>query len=222
MGEAITPQRTVTLTADDIQRIPDDIVAKLLGLGRTRQPRKPARPTDATGGVEPLRVRVSLATLAGEGRAATDRGLADLVDALLRDEAHTAPDLAVFVDNAKLRARYLADTPTLTAEQVHALAGSGSRNRSEPASRWKRRGRIFAIQHHGKNLFPAFQLADGRPRPIIADILTRLPGDWSAWQTALWFASANGWLDGRAPSTCLARPEAVLAAADHAGDRAIG
>lgn len=27
-------------------------------------------------------------------------------------------------------------------------------------------------------------------------MLAALPADMTAWQTALWFASGNGWLDG--------------------------
>ncbi len=126
------------------------------------------------------------------------------------------------VDNARLRADYLRETPLLTAAGIRAASGLGPRNRSEPASRWKREGRLFAVRRSGIDLYPAFQFADGSPLPPVKAILAALPAGMTGWQTALWFASSNGWLGGAAPQERLSDPEAVVAAAGRLADPAIG
>ncbi|MCY4549385.1 MAG: hypothetical protein OXC28_13555, partial [Defluviicoccus sp.] len=126
------------------------------------------------------------------------------------------------VDNARLRADYLRETPLLTAAGIRAASGLGPRNRSEPASRWKREGRLFAVRRSGIDLYPAFQFADGSPLPPVKAILAALPAGMTGWQTALWFASSNGWLGGAAPQERLSDPEAVVAAAGRPCGPAVG
>ena len=113
--------------------------------------------------------------------------------------------------NAELRARYLRTTELYTAEGIQG-----------PSAKWKRAGRIFAIQHDGKDLFPAFQFADGQPLLIIQKILEALPEDLTPWQTAFWFQSPNGWLDGKTPQKCLTKESEVIYAAEQLGNLAIG
>ena len=90
--------------------------------------------------------------------------------------------------NAEMRATYLKTTELYTAEDIQG-----------PSAKWKRAGRVFAIQDGEKDLFPAFQFADGKPLPIIKKILEALPDYLSPWQTAFWFESGNGWLGGKNP-----------------------
>ena len=113
--------------------------------------------------------------------------------------------------NAELRARYLRTTELYTAEDIQG-----------PSAEWKRAGRIFAIQHDGKDLFPAFQFADGEPLPIIQKILEALPDYLSPWQTAFWFESGNGWLGGKTPQECLTKESEVIYAAEQLGNPAVG
>ena len=132
--------------------------------------------------------------------------------ATLERPSNLAADLEV--DNAILRARYLEDRKTYTSREVRELSGLVTRNRSEPASRWKRHGRIFGVPVGNQDRYPAFQFAEGRPRPEIARILTMLPADMSPWQIAFWFASGNGWIeDDKAPQDALHDMDHVLAAA---------
>ena len=127
------------------------------------------------------------------------------------------------VDNAILRARYLGDHKTYTSREVRELSGLATRNRSEPASRWKRHRRIFGVPVGNQDRYPAFQFAEGRPRPEIARILTMLPADMSPWQIAFWFASSNGWIeDDRAPQDALHEMDLVLAAAADLASEDIG
>lgn len=81
------------------------------------------------------------------------------------------PELLLHIDaeleNAEMRAKYLSETPLLTAQQVRHLSGRRPSNKSEPVSRWKRDNEVFAIYKNGINLYPAFQFEDGVPKPII-------------------------------------------------------
>ena len=118
--------------------------------------------------------------------------------------------------NAELRARYLRTTKLCTAEDIREL------NPSASSSEWKREGRVFAVQRDGEDLFPAFQFADGEPLPIIQKILKVLPEDLTPWQTAFWFQSPNGWLDGKIPQECLKNESKVIYAAEQLGNLVIG
>ena len=73
-------------------------------------------------------------------------------------------------DNAELRVRYLREVPTYTAADIHQLMhGSKLSNPNEPASRWKREKRVFAVRAGTAQLFPRFQFADGYPLPVIKE-----------------------------------------------------
>lgn len=208
------------LTDSDLKRIPSDVAAKL-GL--------PSADTVHGG------TRVGFAVFSGSGREASVLArvigkLADLVPATLRErdetrldrlvdfyaegEPRTGLDEDLLDENARLRTAFLEEVPTHTAADIRQIAGSRSRNPSEPASRWKREGRVFAVTLHGADRYPAFQFdADGQPRRIVAEILAVLPPEMTPWQRAFWFVSANGWLDGAYPAEAFGEPARILAAA---------
>ena len=119
--------------------------------------------------------------------------------------------------NAKARARHLTEYRLLTAEVIHEMTGSTSANRSSTATRWRKKGRIFAVKHAGRTLYPAYQFQeDGHPYPVIEEVLSVFGKDLQGWQIALWMISPNGWLDGLPPVEYLAKqPEAVVKAAKH-------
>lgn len=155
-------------------------------------------------------------------RSITEQNIEILIEMLLQGENRAQVDEDLILDNANLRASYLTATPTLTAAKVRSLSGLSPKNKSEPASRWKREGRIFAVRHASTDLFPEFQFCDGEPLPVIKKILEALPDHLTPWQKALWFASGNGWLDGKAPQDCLGTPEIVLEAANRMNEHATG
>jgi hypothetical protein len=84
------------------------------------------------------------------------------------------------------------------------------------ADRWKQEGRIFSVTHHGATYHPGFQFdAEGRPLPVIAEVIRRLGAKSGEWELALWFTAANGWLDGGRPVDLLqSEPEEVAQAAE--------
>ena len=153
----------------------------------------------------------------------TERNIEALVDLYLQGEERTDLDRELEQDNAKLRAEYVREVPTFTAADIHRLMhGSQLSNPSEPASRWRREKRVFAVRNGRAQLFPCFQFADGHPLPVIRQVLKRLPDDMTPWQTAFWFRSGNGWLDGRSPEEALGDEDGVLNAADRLRDPAVG
>ena len=118
--------------------------------------------------------------------------------------------------NASLRAEFVRTCELLDAEQVHALYGSSAKNRAALAARWRSDGKIFAIEHRGRLLYPAFQFDEvGRPRAVIGRILKALGPGTGSWQTAIWFTTPNSWLDRRSPLDLLeSEPDRVIDAAD--------
>jgi hypothetical protein len=137
----------------------------------------------------------------------------------------TAPVVLQARRNAQARSALLEEFGALTSAQVAELAGSGAKNASALASRWRREGRLVAVEHHGTVYFPAFQFDDdGKPKPAVGDVLEQLgTADLSAWQQALWFTTANGWLDGRRPVDVLDESSgAVVAAASEAVREPVG
>lgn len=125
-------------------------------------------------------------------------------------------------DNAAARASFLQKVPCLSSEDLAEAAGHVARNRSATASRWKADGRIFAVQAKGRDLYPAFQFDDGKPKPVIARIISALPKDLGPWQLAFWFVSSNPWLGRRSPMERLSDGEAVIDAARALGEDAGG
>lgn len=131
-------------------------------------------------------------------------------DALLEDRLHRAQTVV----------KALNDGEWLTAEQLNALQASPPKNKSHPASDWKRRGRIFSVSYGGEEWFAGYQFDSlHQPLPIIKDILKALGKVADPWNIAAWFHFPNGWIaqqatDGSmqsvAPKDALNMREAVL------------
>lgn len=146
-----------------------------------------------------------------------------LLDIYLEGEERAPSDIDLERDNAALRARYLKTTPTYSASGIRSFqTGDPPKNPSDPAARWKREGRLFAVPHGNLDLFPAFQFRDGAPHPGIKKILKALPADMTPWQVAFWFASGNGWLGGETPQSSLDAIDEVVDAAGRLGEAVIG
>ena len=144
-------------------------------------------------------------------KALSEKRIDAMVKDLLKDEECADIDLEIERDNAELRTRYLRTAELYTPEDIQG-----------PSTKWKHEGRVFAIQDGGKDLFPAFQFADGKPLPVIKKILKALPEDMSPWETAFWFESSNGWLGGKTPQECLKNESKVIDAAEQFAQPMIG
>ena len=151
-----------------------------------------------------------------------DANIEKVIEVSLLETPRSRVETELDHDNARLRAGYLRETSLLTTAQVRSASGLEPRNKSEPASRWKREGKLFAVRLRGADLYPAFQFEDGSPRAVIKKVLAALQKDMSGWQVAMWFASGNGWLDGDPPQERLLEPNAVIDAALKLAEPAAG
>jgi hypothetical protein len=150
-----------------------------------------------------------------------EAAIAKLADVLLPDPLAEARGVLA-ADNLELRDRFVAEEPVLTAAEVGTQAGLALSNPYATAARWKKTGAVFSVNHRGRELYPAFQFRDGRPHPTIKAVLAALPRDLSPWETAFWFVSSNGWLEGRAPRNVLDDVAAVTTAAQRERDEVVG
>lgn len=215
------------LSQDDITNLPTSLRKRVSGAFGPKD--QPSGEWLLVGALQPWLVPLltgamrTLPRIASARRSEiTEQNIENLIDVLLNDTQRTEVDVDLEMDNAQLRADYLTNVRTLTSAEVRAASGLAPKNRSEPASRWKREGRIFAVRRGGVDLYPAFQFADGAPLKAMASILASLPEDLTPWQIAFWFASGNGWLDGETPQDRLNTPDAVVAAARQLENPAVG
>ena len=217
----------IDLTPGEIERLPDSLRKRIDGSSRSKNslPGAWLLVGERTEGRAELLERAleALPSLAAErGYRLSEANIEKILDVILSDAPRPRVENELEIDNARLRSRYLQETPLLTGAEVRAASGLNPRNKSEPASRWKREGKLFAVRRSGVDHYPAFQFADGVPRPVVKAILAALPKDMTAWQIAMWFGSGNGWLDGDEPQERLSDPDAVVEAARRLADPAFG
>lgn len=108
------------------------------------------------------------------------------------------------------RQDFMRQYPCRTAADVAETAQHDNPNRSQTAYRWKSEDRIFAVPGPGnRDVYPSFQFGeDGKPLPIIAQLLKRLKPYRSPWSIAHWFVSPNGDLNELCPIDLLNTPTA--------------
>jgi hypothetical protein len=177
-----------------------------------------------TTSVEPLQDIDVAVVYRGSTRAAEE--VDELAAAMTPDAAIPTPPVVLQARrNAEARTSLLKEFGALTAAQVAELAGSEAKNTSALAGRWRREGRLIAVEHHGTVYYPGFQFdSSGKPKAPVAGVLRYLgPPAVTPWQQALWFTSANGWLGGRRPVDLLDdHGDAVVAAASEALREPVG
>jgi len=152
----------------------------------------------------------------------TEKNIEALVELYLGDDPIADARRAIETDNARERARFLAEVACLTSKELARNAGHQAANASVTGSRWKQQGRIFSVPSRGSELYPAFQFREGQPHPAVAKILRALPKQMSPWQTAFWFTSSNSWLRGAVPADRLDDEDAVVNAARRESDPIVG
>lgn len=107
----------------------------------------------------------------------------------------------------------------LTSEQLNSLQDVAPKSKSQPASDWKRRGRIFSVSRGGREYFARYQFdAMYAPLPVIREILEAFGDVADPWTLAAWFHYPNAWIAGAdstpmAPKDALDRREDVVQAA---------
>lgn len=227
MAEQPETAPVLELTPDEIERFPKHLREKIRAAEGPRGGLRRWVLIGAGSGQDATVIRTTaraVGRIVGQRRRnMTERNIEALVDLYLEGQERVDVDRDLDQDNAELRAHYLREVPTYTAADIHQLMhGSRLSNPSEPASRWNREKRVFAVRHGRARYFPRFQFADGHPLPVIKEVLKRLPDDMTPWQIAFWFWSGNGWLDGRPPEEALGDEEEILNAADCLREPAVG
>jgi len=110
----------------------------------------------------------------------------------------------------------------LTAAQIPERRSPMAKNPYALASRWRREGKVFAVEEDSQTLYPAFQLDPDTfdPLPVVMQVLTALPRNvMGDWEIACWWTADNDWLDGRRPVDLMVPdPEAVVSAAKRLAD----
>lgn len=147
-----------------------------------------------------------------------ERGvLESLVEALVPKSPPTPTQLKEAAMLARARTAVLQDGQWLTTARIAELAGFSASNPSAQPNKWKHKGQIFAIRHHGIDYFPGYGLdpeAGYRPYKAMAAVLAAFGESKDPWGLAYWFSSVNSFLGGQRPQDLLARqPDRVLAAA---------
>jgi hypothetical protein len=102
-------------------------------------------------------------------------------------------------DTLKWRKRFMEENPCLTSEQVAEEATSQATDRAASASRWAKERKVFSVRFEGAQWFPRFQFQDGRPIPVVADVMQIFPEQASAWEQAYFFVTPNMTISGRKP-----------------------
>lgn len=120
--------------------------------------------------------------------------------------------------SAALRERFLAKFATIQANDpmVHAWGGT------KRLRQWEAERRIFSVNADDGPRFPLFQFDEHGPKPVIADALRKLPAEYSGWEIALWFVSANPWLDAAAPLNLILEPDRLIDAAAQTAEETLG
>ncbi len=151
----------------------------------------------------------------GEVIAHADR-LAEIATGLLEPSSELLEDR---VHRMRTLRQVFAESDWLTSEQLNALQDAPPKSKSQPASDWKRRGRIYSVSRGGREYFARYQFdAMYEPLPVIREILDAFGEVADPWVLAAWFHYPNAWIvdaDGAAmpPKDALDRRDDVVRAA---------
>jgi len=112
----------------------------------------------------------------------------------------------------------------LTSEELNTLQADPPKSKSQPASDWRRRSRIFGVSRGGRDYFARYQFdAMYEPLPIIRDVLKAFGEVADPWVLAAWFHFPNAWIAGPggvpiAPKDALDRRAELIRAAQRRSD----
>ncbi|HEY8610539.1 MAG TPA: hypothetical protein VIL69_04525 [Roseomonas sp.] len=114
-----------------------------------------------------------------------------------------------------MQQRFFRECPSATAAELACLVGLLTEDPSAQAQAWLREGHVFSLNDGPVARVSLFQLKDGQPRPVIAEILSTLGKKFTPWEIALWFTKPHVDLeDWKRPVDLLDKePEAVVEAA---------
>lgn len=142
--------------------------------------------------------------------------LAEIATGLLEPSSELMEDR---VQRMRTLRQVFAEGDWLTSEQLNALQDAPPKSKSQPASDWKRRGRVFSVSRGGREYFARYQFdAMYEPLPVVREVLEAFGDVADPWVLAAWFHYPNAWLAGGdggalAPKDALDRRDDVVRAA---------
>ena len=142
--------------------------------------------------------------------------LAEIATGLLEPSSELMEDR---VQRMRTLRQVFAQGDWLTSEQLNSLQDAPPKSKSQPASDWKRRGRVFSVSRSGREYFARYQFdAMYEPLPVMRDVLEAFGDVADPWVLAAWFHYPNAWVVGAdggpvAPKDALDRRDDVVRAA---------
>lgn len=131
------------------------------------------------------------------------------------EEIEPSPQIARSVQAGENRWRRMAkEFDMLDSSQVASLLGISASNRNK-ASQLAKQGKILGVARGNRTLYPSFEfdLAAGKVRPVIAEVVKAAGDRWDPESLLQWFCAPNGFLDGRRPVDTIDDRQTLLAAA---------
>jgi len=120
--------------------------------------------------------------------------------------------------NHTIQQRFIEEFPTFGIDDAAVRKMGGPKRLLE----WEAGQNIFSVMVGGERRYPRFQFGKTGPVPGVQSALHALPSGFTHWQRALWFVSANPWLDHQAPIDLLEHIDRLVDAAKHAAGEIIG
>ena len=116
------------------------------------------------------------------------------------------------MDDADLRVRVTAEFGLWSPAEAGRRIGSRGHSPSAAIRRWAAQGKLLGVPVAGLDHYPGFTFgADGRPLPVIAELLAT---GRSGWALVAWLLEPSDALGGARPVELLeADPAAVVGAA---------
>lgn len=142
--------------------------------------------------------------------------LAEIATGLLEPSSELMEDR---VQRMRTLRQVFAQGDWLTSEQLNSLQDAPPKSKSQPASDWKRRGRVYSVSRGGREYFARYQFdAMYEPLPVMREVLEAFGDVADPWVLAAWFHYPNAWVvdaDGGpvAPKDALDRHDDVVRAA---------
>jgi hypothetical protein len=145
--------------------------------------------------------------------------LIDLTEARRLERVESGPMHSIerpcaSLDQLMLMVRaFRANGGVVTGDQLSHLCRSLLQQPISTIARWIVGRHVVCFDWNCQPMLPLFQieLTSMRLRPSVAEVVQELAGTFDDWDLALWFATPNAWLDGRAPvQVILSDPCAVL------------
>jgi len=114
-----------------------------------------------------------------------------------------------------LRDRLFETIPSVDANTWSSRRGNRGVNASAALGKYRKDGKLFALDRGGRYYYPEFQFTDDDlPRPVMKELLAAVPSDAQSWPLLSWFDAPNVHLGGAKPREAIAKmPGQVLMAA---------